>query len=309
MSLIRIYRHPGQDAQEVRDLLCGVSSNVELVETEFCFNVGLNNSLSAEDEAKLLWILSGPCSPTRMSTAASGLHLTVPSQLLLEVGPRLAFTTAWSTNCVSICHACGISSVLRVERSRRFLISSSSTIREEDKQSIVDLLHDRMTECEYTEPLSSWSTKHTPEPTTIVPILERGKSALIDIGEKYGLGFDARDLDYYTSLFQDVLKRNPTDMECFDLGQSNSEHSRHWIFGGNIYIDGVLQRHSMFDLVKSTLPPISNSIIAFHDNSSSIRGFDVNTLQPTDPSSSSSFCLNQIKLHPILTAETHNFPT
>ena len=33
-----------------------------------------------------------------------------------------------------------------------------------------------------------------------------------------GLGFDDWDLDFYTKMFQEQLKRNPTDVECFDLG-------------------------------------------------------------------------------------------
>lgn len=45
-----------------------------------------------------------------------------------------------------------------------------------------------------------------------------------------GLAFDNWDLDYYTKLFSEKLKRNPTSVECFDLAQSNSEHSRHWFF-------------------------------------------------------------------------------
>jgi phosphoribosylformylglycinamidine (FGAM) synthase-like enzyme len=45
-----------------------------------------------------------------------------------------------------------------------------------------------------------------------------------------GLAFDNWDLDYYTELFKNKLKRNPTSVECFDLAQSNSEHSRHWFF-------------------------------------------------------------------------------
>jgi phosphoribosylformylglycinamidine synthase len=40
-----------------------------------------------------------------------------------------------------------------------------------------------------------------------------------------GLAFDDQDIEYYLKLFQD-LKRNPTNVELFDLSQSNSEHSR-----------------------------------------------------------------------------------
>jgi len=41
-----------------------------------------------------------------------------------------------------------------------------------------------------------------------------------------GLAFDEWDLDYYTTMFRDELKRDPTNVELFDIAQSNSEHSR-----------------------------------------------------------------------------------
>lgn len=44
-----------------------------------------------------------------------------------------------------------------------------------------------------------------------------------------GLSFDEWDIRFYNELFH-KLKRNPTSVECFDLAQSNSEHSRHWFF-------------------------------------------------------------------------------
>lgn len=41
----------------------------------------------------------------------------------MEVGPRLSFTTAWSANAVSVCQACALPDVTRIERSRRYLLS------------------------------------------------------------------------------------------------------------------------------------------------------------------------------------------
>jgi phosphoribosylformylglycinamidine synthase len=37
------------------------------------------------------------------------------------------------------------------------------------------------------------------------------------------------------------MKRDPTDVELYDMAQSNSEHSRHWFFGGKMVVDGVEQ--------------------------------------------------------------------
>eukprot|EP01037_Dinobryon_pediforme_P045626 gene45626-58268_t len=73
-------------------------------------------------------------------------------------------------------------------------------------------------------------------------------------------------------------------------------------------IDGEEKAETLFQMVKSTLPKVSNSVIAFHDNSSAIQGFEVETLTPQNPSAASPLHLNRLTLHPILTAETHNFP-
>ena len=48
--------------------------------------------------------------------------------------------------------------------------------------------------------------------------------------QEMGLAFDEWDMDYYTHLFRDDMKRDPTNVELFDIAQSNSEHSRHWFF-------------------------------------------------------------------------------
>ena len=87
-----------------------------------------------------------------------------------------------------------------------------------------------------------------------------------------GLAFDDWDLKFYTALFQDDLKRDPTNVELFDMAQSNSEHSRHWFFGANIVIDGQPQPESLMKIMKSTLSANpGNSVIGFKDNSSAIR--------------------------------------
>ena len=58
------------------------------------------------------------------------------------------------------------------------------------------------------------------------------------ISAELGLGFDDADVEMYTALFTEKLKRDPTDVEIFDMAQSNSEHSRHWYFGGKQVIAG-----------------------------------------------------------------------
>ena len=72
----------------------------------------------------------------------------------------------------------------------------------------------------------------------------------------------------------------------FDFGQSNSEHSRHWFFKGKIVIDGEEQTEDLMNVVGATMNGKNandNSLIAFHDNSSAIRGYQTQNLQPREP--------------------------
>lgn len=85
-------------------------------------------------------------------------------------------------------------------------------------------VHDRMTEEVYLRPLASFDTDVVPEAVYTVPILNEGRTALERINDDMGLAFDEWDLKYYTELFLDTLKRDPTNVELFDMAQSNSEH-------------------------------------------------------------------------------------
>ena len=106
------------------------------------------------------------------------------------------------------------------------------------------------------------------------------------------------------------IGRNPTNVECFDLGQSNSEHSRHWFFRGRLVIDGKEMPHTLMEIIKQPLKVNpANSIIAFKDNSSAIRGYEIATIIPQRPGYPSPFYERKLRYHIIFTAETHNFPT
>jgi phosphoribosylformylglycinamidine synthase len=125
-----------------------------------------------------------------------------------------------------------------------------------------------------------------------------------------GLGLDEWDLDYYHNLFVNEIGRNPTNVECFDLSQSNSEHSRHWFFKGRLNVDGKAVPHNLIDLIKKPLDDNrNNSVIAFNDNSSSITGYEVRTIVPENPETPSLFQEVSVRYDVIFTAETHNFPS
>jgi phosphoribosylformylglycinamidine synthase len=219
---------------------------------------------------------------------------------------------------VAICQACGVSAVKRIERATRYRVrySASAGVSADDARASLEaaLLAtecDRMTQQVYPSPLTSFWHGKSVVPVRKVPIMERGLDALKEINDEIGLGFDDWDLQYYLKLFKEKLQRDPTDVECFDMGQSNSEHSRHWFFGGKIVLDGVEMPQTLFQMVKSTLTATAkqNSVIAFHDNSSVIKGAKIVTVGPKTAGEPSQIEEKTLESHVLLTAETHNFPS
>ena len=161
----------------------------------------------------------------------------------------------------------------------------------------------------YEKSLTSFTSDVVPAPVISIPVLEQGRKALEEINEEMGLAFDDWDIDYYSNLFCNEIGRNPTNVELFDLGQSNSEHSRHWFFKGELTVDGEQVDECLFDIVEDTLRRNpGNSVIAFKDNSSAIKGFRVNRLEPTRPGEPCPLELQEKDYDVLFTAETHNFP-
>lgn len=276
--IVRWYRGPAfteSRSQEIIKKLRRIDPHVHNLQTELCFHVEFLRSAPLElhdrEKAILEWLLQSPLNP-RALTSITILKPT-SEETLIECGPRFNFSTPQSTNAVSVCRSAGLQEVVRLEVSTRYLISWKNDVMNPKIRGIlVDALHDRMTECEYTienmprksfnESLKKHENVHT------VDVLDKGRTALEEIDAEMGLAFDNADLDYYTQLFADVLKRNPTNVECFDLAQSNSEHSRHWFFKGRLVVDGIELPQSLIDMIIATQDHSNpNNVIKFSDNS------------------------------------------
>ncbi|XP_034561977.1 phosphoribosylformylglycinamidine synthase [Notolabrus celidotus] len=309
MAIIRFY---SPEAVRGRGLQRAAKLHPQLsIISELCYNVELTgcDSLSPEQKQVLLWLLRRPLQDEPLSEEpqlTEGQGGTV-----VEIGPRLNFSTAWSTNTVSICHSVGLCDITRVELSRRFLIKSEdgASLSDDVMKQLTDCLHDNMTECIYKHPITSFAVETKPQPVFEVDVVGRGRAALEAVNDELGLAFDSWDLDFYTSMFQKI-QRNPTSVECFDLAQSNSEHSRHWFFRGRMEVDGAEQQETLFSLIMATQKHSNqNNVIKFSDNSSGIKGVELECVYPEDPSRASPYETRSSLRHVIFTAETHNFPT
>lgn len=263
----------------------------------WCFNVASSRPLKEEEEAALRLILADG-----LLAETVQLQPVLTGERVVEVGPRMNFATAWSSNMVSICHAAGLECITRVERSRRLVVPQG-----EDVETFVARSHDRMTECLYPQPLTTFETGVKPEAVYEVPLKEEGLAAFDALP---GISMDEWDRNLYYDYFVKKNDRNPTIVELMDLNNANSEHSRHGFFRGRQVIDGEKKSATLFDMVKETLVASPRgSRIAFKDNSSAIAGCEVEVLRPGRPGHPSAFQLETVELDPLLTAETHNFPT
>ncbi|MFA6503653.1 MAG: phosphoribosylformylglycinamidine synthase [Patescibacteria group bacterium] len=261
--------------------------------TETCFYVECNKPMNDAEYATLRWLLAETYEQDRLR-ADSWL---ANKGRVREVGPRLNFATPFSTNAVAICHSIGLHSVTRLEHSR-VLISEEIPA------------HDRMTEMVYPVTLKSYEMAAKPDEVFAIPLLEEGLDALRRYNKELGLAMDEADIDYCHELFADCMGRNPTNVEVMQIGVANSEHCRHGVFNADIVINGEVMPHTLFELVKAPLNAHSDgSVIAFHDNSSAIEGWEQSILAPQNPGEMCAFTAYKGKYCVLFTAETHNFPT
>ena len=118
MSLLHFFRTPGFSPAQQHTLLQKVqqqvSPQIQDIETEHCFNIQTSSPLTTDQQNLLAWLLRETFEADQFTNRSS----LTESGTLLEVGPRMNFSTAWSTNATAICHACGLLQIVRIERSR-----------------------------------------------------------------------------------------------------------------------------------------------------------------------------------------------
>lgn len=270
---------------------------------EHGFYIETTGPLSPSELAKLLWLISETFEP-----AKTGFSSTFKREVcVVEIGPRRSIETPFSSNAVSICHSMGLARVVRLERTKRFRIEEG-----DEASSIIAQHLDRMTEEVYPPELENFDTGVQPEDVQVIDVLGLGPLALEQANQRLGLGMDGQDIAYYHELFAEILRRNPTDVELFQLGNANSEHSRHWYFRGEIVIDGVAMPKTLFDIVQQPLGALGDnnrSLVAFRDNAGAMEGFETRLLLPVEPGQPSEMQVCEQVVHLTCTAETHNHPT
>lgn len=270
---------------------------------ELGFYVETAGQLSEPELQQLQWLIAETFEPDK-----TGPEPYLKAGEIVEVGPRLSIETPFSSNAVSICQAMGLRQVTRLERTRLYKIDPKGM----PGLTLAEHL-DRMTEQHLPGGIKSFDTGVTPENVRVIDLIGRGKTALEEMNGSLGLGMDQRDIEYYQHLFAEVLHRNPTDVELFQLGNANSEHSRHWYFKGQIVINGTPMKQTLMEIVQRPLICLKEmdrvGLIAFRDNAGAVQGYRTNLILPLAPGGPSEMRIFDKVINITCTAETHNHPT
>jgi len=180
------------------------------------------------------------------------------------VFPRLGTQSPWASKASEICHNCGLR-LQRIERGRVLHVRRWPT-QPEQLAAALKILHDPLTES-LLRRVPTQATQRVPGPLVFVAL-----DQLEQVNRELGLALSDDELEYLRERYLQ-LGRGPSDAELMMFAQVNSEHCRHKIFNAQWWIDGVLQPHSLFGMIRLThAAQPSGTILAYSDNSALIEG-------------------------------------
>lgn len=259
--------------------------------------IEVNAPLSAEEQTRLVDLLGAqPATPTP------------PAGTPLVVVPRLGTISPWSSKATDIARQCGFAKVVRIERGTVYSIDAIGGLTVAARQTVLPLVHDRMTESVLDDVAAAEALFHhyEPQPLSSVDILTGGRGALEAANVELGLALSEDEIDYLVDNFT-RMGRNPTDVELMMFAQANSEHCRHKIFNADWVIDARPMEKSLFGMIKDThKAQPEGTVVAYSDNASVIQGAVIDRLYPD---SDGSFRYHSEETHILAKVETHNHPT
>lgn len=303
--MLRIRGSQAYSNFRIQKLLTSVQQQLPTVlgiDTEFQHLVKLvedSQGLDQNEQIKLERLLS--YGPAMSAVEHQGQRLFVL--------PRFGTISPWSTKATDIVAHCGLSKITRVERGVAFYVNAKKALSESDLAVLASLIHDPMTESVVTEldQAQALFRNEQPKPLFEVPLLERGKSALVDADKELGLALSEDEIDYLAEQYES-LKKNPTDVELMMFAQVNSEHCRHKIFNADWVVDGESKEHSLFRMIREThMQNSKGTLVAYSDNSSVLAGSREQRFFP-NPETKEYQGVEE-NIHILCKVETHNHPT
>jgi phosphoribosylformylglycinamidine synthase len=237
------------------------------------------------------------------------LHEQTVAGTTLLVVPRLGTISPWASKATDIANNCGLDKVRRVERGIAYTLVSKAELGPEQINTLMPVLHDRMTEAVLADDadIAQLFATHEPAPLRHIALLKEGRAALEEANVSLGLALSADEIDYLVEVFGRA-ERDPTDAELMMFAQANSEHCRHKIFNATWTVDGVESPESLFQMIRSTHKASPEGVLsAYSDNSAVIAGGSGERLVVNPGDQRYRMCDEDI--HILMKVETHNHPT
>ena len=238
---------------------------------------------------------------------ASGSPEAAPGEGLVLIVPRPGTISPWSSKATDIARVCGLDQVERLERGIAYGVAGTTDAAV--LRSLAPLLHDRMTEAALFALADAECLFAATEPARLrrVPVLARGRVALVEANAALGLALSPDEIDYLADSFGS-LGRDPTDVELMMFAQANSEHCRHKIFNADWVIDGERQPKSLFSMIRNTHEKNSRGVLsAYRDNAAVIEGAVGRRWFPDPVTAEYGYHDEPIDI--LIKVETHNHPT
>ena len=226
------------------------------------------------------------------------------ADLVLYVVPRVGTTSPWCSKATDIAKVCGLHGVRRIERGRVYLFSG---IRELPAAAYAEL-HDPMMESVLIDSarLQLVFDAQPRRKLRSVDVLAGGKAALEAANKDWGLALSAEEIGYLADYYAKAGK-NPTDAELMMFAQVNSEHCRHKIFNAEFTVDGQVQEHSLFQMIRLTHAAAPEGVLsAYKDNAAVIRGSEAMRFFPD---ADRQWREHREPVAILMKVETHNHPT
>ncbi|MCA1925341.1 MAG: phosphoribosylformylglycinamidine synthase [Thiobacillus sp.] len=226
------------------------------------------------------------------------------------VTPRPGTISPWSSKATDILRNSGLAQLKRIERgvAYRLLDAAGAPLADATLNSLLPLLHDRMTEAVLPSlDAAAVLFRHVPpRGMTTVDVLAGGRAALVAANRDLGLALSDDEVDYLVENFCRI-GRNPTDVELMMFAQANSEHCRHKIFNASWVIDGKSESKSLFGMIRDThAAHPEGTVVAYSDNSSVIEGAVIDRFYPR---ADGGYAYSEELTHVLMKVETHNHPT
>ncbi|AMM26912.1 phosphoribosylformylglycinamidine synthase [Variovorax sp. PAMC 28711] len=238
------------------------------------------------------------------------------------VTPRLGTVSPWASKATDIAHNCGLA-LRRVERVTQYhlslkspLIGKTPALSGDQLAAAAALLHDRMTESVLpgVEGAAALFAELPAQPMAQVDVLTGGRAALVAANTTFGLALAEDEIDYLVDAFT-RLGRNPSDVELMMFAQANSEHCRHKIFNAAFTIDGSVQPHSLFSMIRHTEKQNpQHTVVAYSDNASVMEGSTIERFVARSGGTVAGagdgrYQKDSALMHVLMKVETHNHPT